>query len=78
MLRVGQKLWWVGNRSAGDGRQREVTVVSVGRKWATLDCKSGYPIRNDIETLWADGKGFWSPGRCYLSKQEYDDERLQK
>jgi hypothetical protein len=30
--------------------------------------------RIDLETLVADGKGYLSPGACYLSQREYLDE----
>lgn len=64
---VGQKLWFVPN----DTRRRppsEVTITRVGRKWIETD--SWY--RFAIETLVADGKGYASPGRCYLSREEHE------
>lgn len=66
-LVVGQRLWFV------DGilrRSREVTVVKVGRVWATLDYR-GY--RMDLRTWRVDRRG---GARAYLSKKEYEDERL--
>jgi hypothetical protein len=67
VIEVGQKLWLV--PSAGYwGEPREVTVTKVGRKWfATDDCG-----RFDRQSFEADGRGYSSPGRCYLSKEEYD------
>lgn len=67
-LKVGQKLWWVPNKRWG-GPQREVTVEKVGRIWAHLNERN----RIDKQTLIADGGEYSSPGRCYLSKAEYDE-----
>jgi hypothetical protein len=65
-LTPGTKLWFVGSRNSRT--EREVTVLSVGRKWAKLDNHT----RIDIETMWADGGQYSSPGRAFRSKQEYD------
>jgi len=67
---VGQTLWFVhcgtgGNRSHMDG---EVTITKVGREWLTLSNRH----RVDKHTLYADGKGYASPGRCYLSREIYE------
>lgn len=67
-LKVGQKLWWVPSQRYA-GSQREVTVEKVGRIWAQLSERS----RIDKQTLIADGGEYMSPGRCYLSKAEYDE-----
>jgi hypothetical protein len=64
-LTVGQKLWYV--PSERRDKPFEVTVENVGRKWA----KIGYRLRVDKETLWADGGEYSSPGRCYLSEEDY-------
>jgi hypothetical protein len=64
-LEVGQKLWFVPNERRG--KPYETTVTKVGKKWASI----GYRIRIDIETMWADGGKYSSPGRCYFSEQEY-------
>jgi len=69
MLKVGQKLWYVPRRSA----PYEVEVTKVGRKWATVG--EGYRAeRIDLETWYADGRGYSSPGRCYLSQEDYVTE----
>lgn len=47
-----------------------MTVERVGRRWVYLDNAA----RIDAETMWADGAGFGSPGRCYLSEAEFHDE----
>lgn len=74
MLHVGQKLWYVPN---GYGNRRpdpyEVTITKVGRKWATVG-ESWRQERIDLETLQADGKGYSSPGCCYLSRELYEAE----
>lgn len=70
---IGQTLWFVGERSGSKrGRSGDVTVTAVGRKWMEIEgCFSG---RVELETMKADGQGFTSPGRCYLSKQDWLDK----
>lgn len=68
-LVVGQKLWYVPNRAREC--PLEVTVEAVGRKWATIDRRN----RISVETLEADGAGYSSPGRCYLTRREWEDEQ---
>jgi len=68
LLKAGDKLYFLAHskyRSSED-----VTVLKAGRKWATLDNQT----RIDLSDWIADGGEYVSPGRCYLSKQEYDDE----
>lgn len=67
-LQVGQKLWWV--PSVYEGKEREVTIISVGRKWVKLENNRN---RIDKNTLHADGGRYMSPGQCYLSKEHYND-----
>lgn len=65
-LQPGQKLWFVySDRRQGQGR--EVTVEKIGRKWATLTDGD----RVSIESLDMDGGQYSSPGRCYLSREEW-------
>lgn len=67
-LKVGQVLWWVQSGvKKSPLRDGPVTVTRIGRKWITL---SNYH-RMDIETWDADGGGFSSPGRCYVSEEAY-------
>lgn len=68
-LYVGQSLYFV-YRERRMGKPMEVTVTKIGRKWAEV----GDRHRIDVETWEADGRGFTSPGQCYESKDEYDDE----
>lgn len=63
-LVVGQKLWFVPH-ARYMGAEREVVVESVGRKWAAIG--DGYRV--DVSTLFLDGRGYSSPGRCYLSRE---------
>lgn len=70
-IEPGQRLYYVPNRRYGDPQW--LTVTSVGRRWAT--CGEGYgAIRVDMNTLQVDGRGYSSPGRCYLSKADHDNE----
>ena len=71
MLKKGQVLYWVPSVSYAPGCGM-VTVGKVGRKWLTLEEGTHYRYRINVEDLVADGAGFFSPGRCYLSKEEYE------
>lgn len=66
-LAVGQELFWQG---LGNYRHNNclVTVTKVGRKWAELSNRH----RIDMVTLSADGKGYSSPGACWLSQAHYE------
>lgn len=64
---VGQKLWYVPNRTSAHLRPREVTVESIGRKWVTCG-----RMRFDKETGIVDGGSYSSPGRVYASREEYE------
>lgn len=68
-LHEGQTLYFVrrGGRGSAPGA---VTVTKVGRKWAALD--NGHRI--DVQNLEVDGRGYNSPGRCYLSREAYESE----
>ncbi|KVP65662.1 hypothetical protein WJ96_04655 [Burkholderia ubonensis] len=74
---VGQKLWFVGARLGNfKALNGEVTVTAVGKKWA--DVQGEFHGRVDVTTLVADGKGYASPGRCYLSRLEWLDKEGSK
>lgn len=66
-MREGQTLWYV-PADMRWSKPREVTVTKIGRKWATL----GNFGRVDITTMYVDGGDYPSPGRCYLSKEDYE------
>ena len=68
-LTEGQKLWWVPLRSRYS-KEKEVTVLKVGRKWAQLDNRE----RIDIETLVVDAGQYSPNGCCYLSRDAYEQE----
>lgn len=71
-LYVGQQLWCeLSERRGGD---RFVTITKLGNKWATLE--GHRPYRIDLETLWIDGQGYTSPGRCWLDKEARETERV--
>ena len=73
-LTVGRELFLVLNRRHLPGG-KPVTVTAVGRKWAEIDHGKH---RINIQTLYVDGGGYSSPGRCYLSEQEWKDNVLRK
>lgn len=64
-LKVDQTLWYV---PTFRGSPHDVQIVKIGRAWATLN-RDG---RISIETLRVDGEGYTSPGRCYLSREDYE------
>lgn len=71
---VGQKLWLVPVRwsrigKAGDDG-KEVTVISVGRKWIGLDNGK----RVDAKTLKVEMRGYSDTDRCYPSRENYRHE----
>lgn len=70
MLTVGKKLWWV-PKEPTRRPCRNVEVLKVGRKWATLS--NGHRIA--IDSFIADGGKYSSPGRCYESKEQYTSIR---
>ncbi len=72
MVTIGQKLWYVSNVHRGKPIQHEVIVEKIGRKW--FEVEGCFP-RMEIETLQADGGQYMSPGRCYLSEQDYIKEQ---
>lgn len=72
-LTVGQKLWLVPSVQ-WRGKPREVTVTSVGRKWATID--ESRRDRISLETLELDDSDCRSPGHCWLSREEWESAML--
>jgi len=67
---VGQNLWWVYENSYSNSPRPgcEVAITKIGRKWIDLD--NGHRV--DKHTFYADGRGYSSPGRCYLSREIYE------
>ena len=70
MLTVGKKLIFMPSERRRDVGPVEVTVEKVGRKWATISNHQ----RIGVDDLVADGGQYSSPGRCYLSRVEYEAE----
>lgn len=70
-LAPGMVLWFVPTDRRWQ-KPHEVTVAKVARRWATLE---GYQGRRriDVNTLHEDGAGFASPGRCWLSREAWEE-----
>lgn len=45
-------------------------IAKIGRRWITLS--GANPYRFDAETMALDGRGYSSPGRVYVSRNEYE------
>lgn len=73
-LTVGQKLWFVPADWYRKRQGYEVTVLKIGRKWVQIS----HHLRIDIKTMWVDGKGYASPGRCWLSEAEWWSEQCRQ
>lgn len=72
-LTVGQTLWYVPQYSyRPDKGGYEVTIEKVGRRWATLANNQG---RIDRDTLHVDGRGYSSPGRCWINRDHYEKHK---
>lgn len=67
-LKENQKLWFVGSGNFSRTRG-EVTVTSVGRKWASVE--GAFIGRIAVDTLMADGGAYSPPGRCYASQEDW-------
>lgn len=75
-LVVGQELWFsptVNLHHRPDSFA--VTITKIGRRWANITRGLG---RVDVNTLWVDGAGYTSPGRCWLSKDDWETEQLRQ
>lgn len=73
---VGQKLFYVPKQSYGQQPEPyEVTVVSVGRKWATVQSSQNAwdKIKIGIESMAADGGQYLSPGACWYSRELWEE-----
>ena len=66
-LQVGQKLWFVPSQSCF-GRPREVTIIKVGRKWATAE---SLHQKINVDTLKAGEDVFY--GACHVSRERYEE-----
>jgi hypothetical protein len=66
-FQVGQTVIFVGAHRHNAGA-KEMKITKIGRKWLSLE--NGYRV--DRETLAADGAGYVSPGRAYVTREEYE------
>lgn len=64
--KVGDKLWFQSHVRYKNSR--EVTVITVGRKWITLD--NGFRINRETWTI--DCGGYIAPGKMYRTQEEAD------
>lgn len=75
-LTVGQKLWWVpvNTWTVLHGNEgREVTVIKVGRRWATVTHGASH-FRIDFDGLREERANYGLSGRCYLNSTEYKEK----
>lgn len=72
-LKVGQKLWLVPDKWS-KSTPREITIMTVGRKWATGD-HVPFSYRIDALTWVAETKTGFAPAfTLYESKAQHDEE----
>lgn len=72
-FKVGQELWCVYN-DRRIGQQHTTVVQKVGRKWIELsNCH-----RMNAETMMLDGGNYSPPGRCFLSREEFEEIKQKK
>ncbi len=74
-LQVGQTLYYVANDRRDAHRDGGAEITKIGRQWATV-CIAYCNARVDLETLEVDGGNYSSPGRCYLSREAWEEEKL--
>lgn len=78
-LKVDDILWYVphGQRRGSDSAGFAVVIAKVGRKWATVkraDHPDGWwDARLSLDTLYADGGQYSSPGRAWVSREAYEN-----
>jgi len=70
-LEENQKLWFVGAGNFSRTRG-EITVTSIGRKWASVT--GAFIGRIAVDTLMADGGAYSCPGRCYASEAAWIEQ----
>lgn len=73
-LVVGQIVYiaWNYNRTRRNGIF-PAQIEKIGRKWVTLS--NGYRFDRSDVRMDLDGAGYSSPGRVYLSSEEYEAEK---
>ena len=75
--KVGLKVYFVRTLNRRSYGQKEfwLTVKSIGRKWVTFD--NGMRIDKNNPRGHVDGNNYSSPGRVYLSIEEYAKEQTR-
>ena len=72
-FKAGDTLFFVPSRRSGN---RSVTVKAVDRKWVTLAGSfEGQRIALGDSTMEVEIPNYGRVGRCYLTEQQYIDER---
>ena len=71
-IQPGDQLFFSTRDSQDSRRNGYRTVTKVGRDWIYFE---GSAPRARIESLIADGGVYSSPGRYWLTQEEYEDER---
>lgn len=72
-IKVGDTLWYVKRRN-GYNDECEVTVIKVGRKWATISTNE----RMDLESMSVEAPYYAGHTQCYTTKQDYANEQEAK
>lgn len=67
---VGQKLFCVENNWRRKASYKYIKIQKIGRKWLTMEDGD----RVDKNTMYIDGGKFSSPGRAYMSEEDYQLE----
>lgn len=75
-LKVGDKVFYVGNRFTGSGCQRELSVEKVGHKWVQLEGRRRVERGENIHAI--DGGDYCSPGSVYESEQTYRAQQARE
>ena len=76
---IGQEVYVVHNGGRGHKDSCKATITKIGRRWINYECrnKSWLSGRFDPEDMWVDGKGYSSPGKVYLSQEDFDESTLR-
>ncbi len=74
-IKVGMKLYYVPH-SDWD-KPKEVVVTEKGKKWARLNNGQRFEFKSD-SWYFVDGGGYNSPGKLWLSKEEYEEQKEAK
>jgi hypothetical protein len=79
MYTIGQKLYCVpATKPLLWSPPLNVTITAIGRKWVTIShggIAGRFLLADKYMTL--DGGKYRSPGRCYLSREDYEAEQAE-